>query len=170
MKKPWNVPDLPVYSLMTECDGRVNMNICTYVSAMSMSPKRYAIGVYYNTKTLENIQKGATVVLQLLSQEQWPVVRNLGQKSGMNMNKHEFLSRKNQGDKEHPHKQPYACIRWNEHVVLQHALAYVELETVWHQSAGDHELYLFEVKRHTTNKQEIPLMISHLRENGLVRI
>lgn len=81
-----------------------------------------------------------------------------------------FPESQNKGDTEHPHKQPYACIRWHEHVVLRHALAYVELETVWHQSAGDHELYLFDVNRHTTNKQENPLMISHLRENGLVRI
>ncbi len=170
MKKPWNVPDLPVYSLMTELNGRVNMNICTYVSAMSMTPKRYAIGVYYQTKTLENIQNGAKIVLQLLSKEQYPVVRNFGQKSGMNLDKHAFLSRKNQGDTSDVHKRPYQCQRWNDFVVLTHAMAYVELETVWHQSAGDHELYLFEVLRHKTIRVEAPLMVSDLRENGLVRI
>ncbi len=170
MKKPWNLPDLPVYSLMTECEGRVNMNICTYVSAMSMSPKRYAIGVYYNTKTLENIQKGGKIVLQLLAQNQWPVVRNFGQKSGTAFDKHDFLSRKNKGDTQHPHKQPYACTRWYDFIVLKNALAYVELEAVWHQSAGDHELYLFEVKRHQTLSEKAPLRVSDLRENGLVRI
>lgn len=170
MKKPWNLPDLPVYSLMTESEGRVNMNICTYVCAMSMSPKRYAIGIYYKTKTLENIQKGSTIVLQLLARHHWPVVRNFGQKSGLNFDKHDFLNRKNQGNTQHPHRKPYECTRWHHFLVLKNALAYVELHTVWHQSAGDHELYLFDIRKHQTLCEDAPLRISDLRENGLVRI
>jgi flavin reductase (DIM6/NTAB) family NADH-FMN oxidoreductase RutF len=170
VKKPWNLPDLPVYSLMTEIDGQINMNICTYVSAMSMNPKRYAIGVYYQTKTLQNIQNGAKIVLQLLAQNQWPVVRNFGQKSGLTFDKHDFLRRKNTGDTEHPHKYPYQCSRWHDFVVLKQALAYIELQTLWHQTAGDHELYLFDVLRHQTLLEETPLKVSDLRNNGLVRI
>jgi len=155
---------------MTELDGRVNMNICTYVSAMSMVPKRYAIGVYYDTKTLENIQKGAKIVLQLLAKEQWPVVRNFGQKSGLNFDKHDFLSRKNKGDSEHPHKKPYQCTHWNDYIVLKGALAYVELKINWNKSAGDHELYLFDVGKHQTFNNGQHLLVSDLRANGLVRI
>jgi len=146
------------------------MNICTYVSAMSMSPKRYAIGVYCQTKTLENIQKGGKIVLQLLSQNQWPLVRNFGQKSGISFDKHDFLSRKNKGNTQHPHKHPYECTRWQDFIVLKNALAYLELQTVWHQSAGDHELYLFDVGKYKTLSDEAPLRVSDLRENGLVRI
>ena len=47
MRKPWNLPHLPVHSLMTfDAEGRINMNICTYVTAVSLDPKRYAIAVY----------------------------------------------------------------------------------------------------------------------------
>jgi flavin reductase (DIM6/NTAB) family NADH-FMN oxidoreductase RutF len=155
---------------MTEYQGRVNMNICTYVSAMSMVPKRYAIGVYYHTKTLENLEKDAKVFLQLLCKEQWPLVRNLGQKSGMSFDKHDFLSRKNKGDIQHPHKQPYQCTRWQDAILLKHALAFIELKPVWNQSAGDHELFLFDVVNYHTNRVDSPLMVSDLREKGLVRI
>ena len=40
MKRPWNIIDLPVYSLLSnDVNGNINMNICTYVSAVSMKPK-----------------------------------------------------------------------------------------------------------------------------------
>lgn len=170
MKKPWNIPDLPVYSLMTEINGRVNMNICTYVSAMSMSPKRYAVGVYYQTKTLENIQNGSSMVLQLLHESQYAVVRNFGLKSGITKDKHEFLRKKNSGDVSHPHKAPYECVQWNDHVVLKHAVAYLELKPVWNQSAGDHELYMCEVNRYQANHSDGVLSLRLLGEKGIIRI
>ena len=44
MKRPWNIISPPVYSLVTyDEEGKVNMNICTYVSAVSMKPKMYSI-------------------------------------------------------------------------------------------------------------------------------
>lgn len=41
MKRPWNLANVPVYSLATYAGQKVNMNICTYVSAVNMKPKRY---------------------------------------------------------------------------------------------------------------------------------
>lgn len=155
---------------MTEINGRVNMNICTYVSAMSMKPKRYAIGVYYDTKTLDNIQKGSSIVLQLLHVDQAVIVRNFGLKSGLNMDKHEFLRKKNSGDMENPIKRPYQCIQWNEHVVLKHAVAWMELKPLWNQSAGDHELYLFDVLGYKANQDDGVLTVRDLGEKGIVRI
>ena len=81
MQKPWNIPDLPVYSLATYADGMVNMNICTYVTKVSMSPGMYVIAVYEGTKTLENISTSDIAVLQLLHEEQHGLVRLLGKKS-----------------------------------------------------------------------------------------
>ena len=52
MKRPWNIISPPVYSLVTyDEEGKVNMNICTYVSAVSMKPKIYSIAIDYTTKT-----------------------------------------------------------------------------------------------------------------------
>ena len=52
MKRPWNIIDLPVYSLLSnDMNGNINMNICTYVSAVSMKPKIYSIAIDFKTKT-----------------------------------------------------------------------------------------------------------------------
>ena len=47
MTRPWNLLNLPVYSLATYQGEKVNMNICTYVSAVSMKPKQYMVAVYH---------------------------------------------------------------------------------------------------------------------------
>ena len=40
MKRPWNIIDSPIYSLQSvDEEGKINMNICTYVTAVSMKPK-----------------------------------------------------------------------------------------------------------------------------------
>ena len=53
MRRPWNIINLPIYSLQTvDKDGKLNMNICTYVSVVSMKPKIYSVAVYYGTKKL----------------------------------------------------------------------------------------------------------------------
>ena len=83
MKRPWNLANIPVYSLATYDGQKVNMNICTYVSAVSMKPKRYIVAVYHQTKSLENILKSKTAVLQVLSKEHISLVNVLGKKSGL---------------------------------------------------------------------------------------
>ena len=46
MKRPWNIINPPIYSLVTydETDN-LNMNICSYVSAVSLKPKLYSIAM-----------------------------------------------------------------------------------------------------------------------------
>ncbi len=53
MKKPWNRVDLPVYSVSSRHGVEENMHICTYVSAVSMDPKRFMVALYKGTKTIE---------------------------------------------------------------------------------------------------------------------
>ena len=70
MKRPWNIIDLPVYSLLSnDVNGNINMNICTYVSAVSMKPKIYSIAIDFKTKTYDNLIACDRVVLQLLSKK-----------------------------------------------------------------------------------------------------
>ncbi len=40
-KRPWNLIDVPVYSLVTRNGDETNMNLCTYVTAIA-KPKRRA--------------------------------------------------------------------------------------------------------------------------------
>ncbi len=168
MRKPWNLPNLPVYSIMTQNEGRINMNICTYVTAISMEPKRYAIGIYYNTQTLINIQGGSAIVLQLLSESQFPLVRNFGQKSGINWDKDAFIMRKNSGNISIPNKVQYELIKWKNVQVLKHAAAWIELKPLYSQEAGDHELFLFDVISYKTNSESI-LTLNTLRERNIIR-
>jgi flavin reductase (DIM6/NTAB) family NADH-FMN oxidoreductase RutF len=97
MRKLWNRPDLPVWSLVTAGqEGQTNMNICTYVTSVSMTPKLMMIAVYEHTKTLENIlaQPKQPILLQLLSQSLAPVVRICGQQSGHTIDKVNRLRKK----------------------------------------------------------------------------
>lgn len=95
MRKLWNRPASAVWSLSTESNTGVgNMNICTYVTPISMTPKLFAVAVYENTKTLENVTKGGKVLLQLLTEELAPVVRICGKKTGKSIDKISLLQRR----------------------------------------------------------------------------
>jgi flavin reductase (DIM6/NTAB) family NADH-FMN oxidoreductase RutF len=157
MKRAWNLADLPIYSLATYDGQKVNMNICTYVSAVSMKPKRYMVAVYHNTQSLDNILKSKTAVLQLLGKEHISLVNVLGKKSGKQYDKENYLTRKKQLE------------IWNERKVLANCAGLMEVEKLWGKEAGDHTMFLFDVKRFQTNHENI-LMLDDLREKGLVRI
>ena len=88
MRKLWNRPDDAVWSLSTlSPDGVPNMNICTYVTAVSLDPKLMLVAVYRETQTLKNVAVGETVLLQLLGEDLAPVVRICGQLSGTKIDK-----------------------------------------------------------------------------------
>lgn len=157
IRRPWNLVDVPVYSLATFDGDRVNMNICTYVSAVSMKPKMYMIGVYYNTHTIELLKKNPNPVLQLLHQDHASLVRSLGKKSGNSFDKHGYLQNKQQ------------LTYWNGKQVLKNACAYLELETIDHKNiGGDHELYWFKVLKSKTNSEEGILMFQDLVNQKII--
>ena len=158
MKRPWNLPDYPVYSLATYGKEGVNMNICTYVTAISMQPKLYAIAVYENTKTLENLQHSSEVVLQYLHIDQYTLVRHLGQKSGLKVDKDQWL------------KKRKLLTTWQGREVLQGAAAYVYLKKVKLVSTqGDHQLFLFELKKYAASSNEL-LTTQLLSDKKIIRI
>ena len=95
MRNLWNRPSLSVWSLATVDEhGRGNMNICTYVTSISMDPKLMLVAVYHGTKTHENISATKKVLLQLLSQEQAPLTRLCGHTSGKATDKMARLQKK----------------------------------------------------------------------------
>ncbi|MEQ8302007.1 MAG: flavin reductase [Cyclobacteriaceae bacterium] len=159
MKRPWNIIDVPVYSLATYEEGRVNMNIATYVTPISLKPKQYAVAVYYNTKTYHNLfERGEKIaVLQVLHREQIDLVRSLGKKSGLKFSKLELLERKDR------------LTEWNGLTVLDGACAYIELMLDGYtDTGGDHRLCWFSVRRFKTIQESGLLTFSKLVEEGII--
>ena len=83
MRRPWNIIDCPIYSLSTsDSEGKTNMNICTYVTAISMKPKMYLISIEYNSKTYQNLINTKTSYLQILNINQSGLVKVFGKTGG----------------------------------------------------------------------------------------
>ena len=121
-----------------------------------MKPKLYAVAVYLNTKSLENISCSEYVVLQLLGHEHYKLVKKLGQTSGINYNKETYLMRKN------------LLTDWQGYAVLKDISAAVLLKKVWRKPTGDHELFVFEAVKHKSYKKEY-LSLNQLREKKIIR-
>lgn len=156
MRRPWNLIDSPVYSLATYAGGQVNMNICTYVTAISMEPKIYAIAIYKNTKTLENMQDTEYAVLQFLHPEQFKLVKNLGQRSGVNFNKHRYLTKNNLVE------------NWNGYDVLKNTAARILLQKIDFKETGDHLLFTFKAEKYKSYHPEV-LTSEILRIKKIIR-
>lgn len=157
MRRPWNIPDVPVYSLVTSGAEGVNMNICTYVSAVSMKPKQYLVAVYKNTRTLENLEKGSSAVLQLLDRTHASLVNPLGKKSGKNYQKQRYLEKRK------------VLTDWKGFRVLKDAVAWVELKPLsCFDTGGDHLLYCFEAVGYKTNKEHSVLTMGQLIKKGII--
>lgn len=133
------------------------MNICTYVSAVSMRPKRYIVAVYHQTQSLQNMINSKRAVLQLLDKQHLSLVNTLGKKSGLDF------------DKEHYLKARKLLQVWNDRNVLSNCAALMEVEKIWRKDAGDHTLFLFDVVRYKTNRASV-LMLDDLRKRKLVRM
>jgi flavin reductase (DIM6/NTAB) family NADH-FMN oxidoreductase RutF len=158
-KKPWNLIDTTVYSLATtNVDGEVNMNICTYVTAVSMQPKRMAIAVYNGTKSLENMLINSTAVLQILNNNQYNLVRLLGQQSGILINKYARLTKRKE------------LLQWHNYNVLQNAIAVMEVKAIQQIDAGDHQLFICDVLRHQNFSNDSILTLQTLRHHKIIRI
>jgi flavin reductase (DIM6/NTAB) family NADH-FMN oxidoreductase RutF len=156
-KKPWNLINAPVYSLATQVQGQINMNICTYVSAISMNPKLYVVGVYDETKTLQNLTQTNDAVLQLLGKSQYNLVRHFGNKTGLEFNKDAWL-RKNG-----------LLMNWKGLEVLKDVAAYLHIQKISAQQTGDHLMYVFKVMNYQSFHSDI-LTLDDLREKKLIRI
>ncbi|HVZ26832.1 MAG TPA: flavin reductase [Sediminibacterium sp.] len=158
MQRPWNLASLPVYSLATYRAERLNMNICTYVTPISMQPKLYAIAVYQHTLTLQIMQQTEVAVLQLLHAGQYGLVRHLGQKSGHVFSKQLWL------------QQKQLLTSWKQFTVLKDAAAYVQLQKIQTISTeGDHVLFLYKALHFQSLSADI-LTTALLSAKKIIRI
>ncbi len=154
-KKPWNRIDGPVYSVSSYRENNNNMNICTYVTALSMQPKRFVVGIYKNTCTLKNVMAHPSFILQLLSSNQYTLVKLLGKTSGNSHDKIAML------------KAP--LIKRNEFHVLQEACAFIHLVVLEWIDVGDHWATICEVISYKNLNEERPLTLDILRSKKIIR-
>lgn len=133
------------------------MNICTYVTAISMKPKQYAVALDCNTETFDRISHSNHAVLQILSQQHINLVRPLGKKSGHSIDKHNWLSQRD------------LLTSWKGHLVLKDVCALVSLKKTGQiNTHGDHELVLFEATGYTTKSEEGVLMFQDLINQNII--
>ncbi len=132
------------------------MNICTYVSPISMKPKLYAIGIYENTKTLENAINSEQAVLQFLSDPHKKWVNLLGKKTGFTT------------DKINKIRQFDALETWNGFDILKNCFALLLLQKKSYSQQGDHHLFIYEVIRMKNMQKETPLMFQTLINEKII--
>ena len=158
MKRPWNIINPPIYSLVTyDKTDNLNMNICSYVSAVSLKPKLYSIAIDYSTKTYENLKLNSSVVLQLLSKSHLKIIRKLGKKSGYLINKEKYLKSKDMLD------------NWRKNVVLKDTCALIELKKNNEINIeGDHAIFTFSVSKYTTLSEDGILTFKDLIDNKII--
>lgn len=155
MRKPWNRPDLPVYSAATFGKSGGNMNICTYVTAVSMIPKRMAVAFYKGTLSLENAQYHPHFILQLLARDQYRLVRLLGQKTGHTTDK---LS-----------KLKGSVSDYRGIPCLNDAAARMACDIIEWLDAGDHVLAICDVVSYTNIRDADLLTTGYLRDRKIIR-
>ena len=71
------------------------MNLCTYVTAISLKPKRYVVGVFKDSCTYDRMRTSDKAVLQFLGKDNLPQCRLLGLKSGRRVDKTALLNKRN---------------------------------------------------------------------------
>ena len=158
MKRPWNIINPSIYSLVSydESDN-LNMNICSYVSAVSLKPKIYSIAIDYTTKTYKNLKLNSFVVLQLLSKSHLKIIRKLGKKSGFIFNKEKYL------------KSNDMLENWRKNTVLKDTCALIELKKIDEINIeGDHAIFTFSVSKFRTLSEDGILTFKDLIDNKII--
>lgn len=157
MQRPWNIIDLPVYSLATMCNERLNMNICTYVQVVSMEPKQYMIALHPDSQSAANLQQAGQGVLQLLNSDQISLVQPFGFTSGTTVHKIDMITDHIVADSDF--YTPY----------LQNTVAVLNLTVVnCTKGTGDHWLFICAVDNSKILHNKTVLTTTLLKENNLL--
>lgn len=159
MRNIWNRPADAVWSLSTESAAGIgNMNICTYVSAVSLSPKLMMVAVYKNTQTFKNCAVGKIVLLQLLTEDLAPVVRVCSQKSGKDIKKIDRLQKR------------YELSKQGNLFYFKEAAGFLEIQIEQMlETSGDHLLLIGKVLKAKNLTEANILTTSYLKEHKYIR-
>ncbi len=134
------------------------MHIITYVTAISMQPKRFICGIYQGTQTLDNICTYPHFVLQLLAATQYRLVDLLGKKSGKAIDKIARLEKRK------------GIAEWNGFKILKSCLAVMEMKVMDTMDGGDHTIFLCDVVTYKNLHAGDALTLDTLRGHKLIRI
>ncbi len=156
MRRPWNIIDSPIYSLVTYEDDQLNMNICTYVTAISRTPKMYMVAIEQGSKTYEMLHRQDMAVLQILTKDQTKMIRPLGKRSGNDYDKETYLRKRD------------LLVDWKGYEVLKSAAAYVLLKKKEFIQTGDHDLFIFNAKKYSTFSEDNVLMFQDLIDQKII--
>lgn len=150
---------MPVWSLAcptlrARSSTTTSMNIMTFCTPVSISPKLWALALYHDTLTKESFLQHGSGILQLLTPSHKDLVTVLGKQSGYQVNKQEECRK--------------VGILWNrmdEMHVLPECATYLEVKTQSTIEAGDHVVVICQVTRtgrwSNTNCQVEWLTIDH---------
>jgi flavin reductase (DIM6/NTAB) family NADH-FMN oxidoreductase RutF len=128
-KKFWHRINLPFYSISSNAGNTGNIQISTHACQISMKPKRFECGIYYNTKTLEKVLAGNEFVWQLLADTRYQMANLPGEKSGHHNDKiARFNKRKELSE-------------YNRFDVLKNCLAVIQVKVVRYFNCGDHHRF-----------------------------
>lgn len=153
--KPWNRVDGPIYSLATTANGKGNLNICSYVTPISLKPKRFIVGVYKDTKTLANLEINPVGLLNYMAKDQANHIKLLGKKSGNSTDKIAQL-----GDQiEHVGDGLY---------FLKGSIATLRLRFAERMDCGDHWAWLANVDSYENLREAPPLTLDELKRLKLI--
>lgn len=157
LRKPWNRPDYPIWSLATK--GKTpSMNICTYVIPITLTPKHFIIGVYKNTQTLQNITDTDYSILQLFSKNQQSLVAYLGKQSGKKKDKYAYVTKKGFTVLTH---EGVGYIKESASVLVLKKIKNLE-------SSLDHDIYLFKVEKTLLNNATPILTLQDLIQAKII--
>lgn len=157
-RRPWNRVAQQVYSVSSvNREGVINMNIATYITPITMTPKQYMVGVYRDTQTHTNIFKSnRPFILQLFGTAHMHLVRPLGKKSGQSYDKAGYLSRR-------------AILTQTEHgAYITDVPVALLLTPTQYISVGDHDIVVAEVTT-ILSQSDMPLLTTaHLQDAGII--
>lgn len=163
-RRPWNRVSQQIYSLSTiDANGRINMNIASYVTPATLKPKSYVIAVYRGTKTHQNLFNASAhehFLLQGLSMGQIKHVRTLGQKTGLKYDKPKYLAKQD---------LQYFKYDGNDYGYLPYCGFVLLCKLTRTIKYGDHDLITAEVQKIVADNNSTKLLTtSELIENRIV--
>ena len=134
------------------------MNICTYVTPISLAPKLILVSLYHHTKTLANVREHPRALLQLLTEAQASAVRTCGHNSGNQFDKLARLEKTHQIN--YSQGLPY----------FAEAAGFIRLDFQEFTEVGaDHTLGIGRVVG-SKNLSDAPILTTYyLREHGIIR-
>jgi flavin reductase (DIM6/NTAB) family NADH-FMN oxidoreductase RutF len=144
-----------VHAIGSSFNGKLNMNIASWVMQTSMDGKTIVVALYKPDFTLELVKKSNRLCISFLAENQSNLISKLGRKSGRETDK---LSKLDFGIS--PGGCPY----------LNQAIGYLDCEVIHWADGGDHELAICKVlKSQNLNIEKQVLRLNYLREKGLIR-